>query len=100
MSKQVYRFGEDGSFLEPVIIEPDAAGNYTIPDDCTDVELPQPCYEPRFNHDTGAWEDITREEWLAKQPPQPREKTETELLTEKLEMMQKALDGLILGGDV
>ncbi|KYC67162.1 hypothetical protein [Heyndrickxia coagulans] len=91
MGKQVYRFGEDGSFLEPVIIEPDA----TIPDDCTDVELPQPCYEPRFNRDTGAWEDITREEWLAKQPQQPREKTETE----KLEMMQKALDDLILGGD-
>ncbi|MEK6459146.1 hypothetical protein AABM27_01430 [Heyndrickxia faecalis] len=93
-----------------IILDPD--GNYI--QDCyyesedqvknefenyTTVEPPQPCFEPRFNHDTGAWEDITQEEWLAKQPQQPREKTETEILTEKIEMMQKALDDLILGGD-
>ncbi|MED4933982.1 hypothetical protein [Heyndrickxia coagulans] len=99
MGKQVYRFDKDGYFREPVIIAPDADGKYTIPDDCTDVELPQPCFEPRFNREKGAWEDITREEWLAKQPPQPRQKTETEILTEKIEVMQKALDNLILGGD-
>lgn len=96
--------------MKYIILDPD--GNYI--QDCyyesedqvknefenyTTVEPPQPCYAPKFNKEKNEWEDITYEEWLAKQPQQPREKTETEILTEKIEMMQKALDDLILGGD-
>ncbi|MED4922131.1 hypothetical protein [Weizmannia sp. CD-2023] len=87
-----------------IILDPD--GNYI--QDCyyesedqvknefenyTTVEPPQPCFEPRC-----AWEDITQEEWLAKQPVLGVEKSEMEILQEKLGLMQQAIDDLILGG--
>lgn len=43
---QVYRYGEDFRFIEPVVIyETDDVGNYVIPSDCTAVPTPD---DPSF----------------------------------------------------
>ncbi|MCY8051721.1 hypothetical protein MOB99_15240 [Bacillus spizizenii] len=39
--KQVYKYDENFIFVEPVLVyEKDDAGNYVIPDSCTEVEPP------------------------------------------------------------
>lgn len=44
---QVYRYGEDFRFIEPVVIyEKDDVGNYVIPPDCTVVPTPD---DPSFS---------------------------------------------------
>lgn len=68
---QVYKYDDKGYFIEPVIIEANEDGSYTIPNSCTDVELPQPNYKPHFNIEKNEWEDITKEEWLTSLPEQP-----------------------------
>lgn len=95
--------------MKYIILDPD--GNYI--QDCyyesedqvknefenyTTVESPQPCYAPKFNKEKNEWTDITYEEWLAKQPALGVEKSEMEILQEKLGLMQQAIDDLILGG--
>ncbi|MBW7976619.1 hypothetical protein [Bacillus velezensis] len=37
---QVYEYDENFILTKPVIVEPDEEGNYTIPENCTDVQPP------------------------------------------------------------
>ena len=54
--KQVFRFNNEGYYIEPVVLEfPDSEGNYKIPDDCTEVELPQPNWKPKWTGEV--WEE-------------------------------------------
>lgn len=45
----VFRFNEQGEYIEPVELKPDEKGKYKIPFDCTEKELPQPNWNPIFN---------------------------------------------------
>ena len=60
--KQVFRFDDKGYYVEPVILEfPDENGNFEIPSDCTEVELPQPNWKPKWTGE--GWEEtITPDE--------------------------------------
>ncbi|WP_052137780.1 hypothetical protein [Heyndrickxia ginsengihumi] len=98
---QVYKYDDNGFFVEPVIIDKSEDGTYTIPENCTDKELPQPNYKPKFDKDKSEWvETLTEEEWLAQLPKPEVTKTPLEELQEKYDLMQKALDDLILGGAI
>ncbi|MEG7380109.1 hypothetical protein V5785_12385 [Bacillus subtilis] len=63
---QVYRYGEDFRFIEPVVIyETDDVGNYVIPPDCTVVPTPDDpsFFEPKFDPEKQEWvESATQEE--------------------------------------
>ncbi|WP_336804284.1 hypothetical protein [Bacillus subtilis] len=63
---QVYRYGEDFRFIEPVVIyETDDVGDYVIPSDCTAVPLPDDpsFFEPQFDPEKQEWvESATQEE--------------------------------------
>ncbi|NCT23825.1 hypothetical protein GWR57_07165 [Bacillus subtilis subsp. subtilis] len=63
---QVYRYDEDLLFVEPVIVtEMDEVGNYVIPADCTEVELPDSpsLFKPKFDSTAQTWiESATQEE--------------------------------------
>ncbi|MEH7511597.1 hypothetical protein V7146_02450 [Gottfriedia acidiceleris] len=75
--KQVYKFDEDGNYIEPVLIGDDEP----IPSDCTELELPQPNYKPVFKD--GSWvETITKEE-LEEIQNKPQAKSDFEALKEE-----------------
>ena len=93
--KQLYRFDENGNYIEPVIIEPDNLGEYHIPEDCTDIELPQPNYRPKFNKDKLVWEETVSEEELEEILNPPIQKTEIDILKEKNEKLESTLTELI-----
>ncbi|WEZ22042.1 hypothetical protein P5661_10920 [Bacillus subtilis] len=63
---QVYRYDENLLFVEPVIVtEMDEVGNYVIPADCTEVELPDSpsLFKPKFDSTDQTWiESATQEE--------------------------------------
>jgi hypothetical protein len=59
--KQVYRYDNDGHYIEPVVIE----DNQELPFNCTHSPLPQPNWKPVFNG-TEWIETATEEE---KNPP-------------------------------
>jgi hypothetical protein len=97
--KQVYRFNEKGEYIEPVLIFPDKDGNYNIPEDCTDKPLPQPNWRPIFDKEKGEWiETITQEELEQLQSRPQEQAISLEELKERINLMQSALDDLILGG--
>lgn len=75
--KQVYRFNDQGQYIEPVVI----ADNVPIPASCTDKPLPQPNWKPVFKN--GAWvETATADE---RNPPAPAPQPSVE---EKLAQME------------
>jgi hypothetical protein len=85
--KQVYKYDDEGRYVEPVLIGEEEE----IPVHCTDVELPQPNFKPVFQN--GAWvETITQEELdeLADKPKQP--------LEERLSLSEEAIDFLLMDG--
>ena len=92
--KQLYRFDEHGYYIEPVIIEPDELGEYHIPEDCTDIELPQPNYKPKFNKDKLAWDETVSDEELDDILNPPVQKTEIDILKEKNEELENTLKEL------
>jgi hypothetical protein len=53
--KQVYKYDNNGEFLEPVIIFPDDNDEYIVPEDCTEKPLPQPNYKPKFDKQLNDW---------------------------------------------
>ena len=58
--KQVFRFDNNGCYLEPVVIQE----GQDVPSDCTDQPLPQPNWKPVFKD--GKWiETVTPDELLA-----------------------------------
>jgi hypothetical protein len=73
--KIIHKYDENGKWIpsESTIIHPDSEGNYEIPADYTDKELPQPNYKPKFDIVKNEWiETITQEELdIMKNTPQP-----------------------------
>jgi hypothetical protein len=63
--KQVYKYDQDGKYIEPVIIVPNENGDYVLPESCTFEELPQPNWKPVFKN--GVWVETATEE--EKNPP-------------------------------
>lgn len=97
--KQVFRIDDQGFFVEPVMIAEDEE----LPGDCVDEMPPYGLYKPKYFG--GQWvEGATPEEIEAiKNPSLPKSdieilKEENEALKERIELMQAALDDLILGG--
>lgn len=90
-------FDPDGNYIQDCYYDSEDQVKNEF-ENYTTVEPPQPCYAPKFNKEKNEWTDITGEEWLAKQPVLGVEKSEMEILQEKLGLMQQAIDDLILGG--
>lgn len=90
--KQLYRFDEEGYYIEPVIIDMDKNGEYIIPEDCTEIELHQPNYKPKFNKEKLAWEETIGEDELEEilNPPE-QEKTDVDVLKEQNAELESAL---------
>ena len=84
--KQVYKYDNNGKYIEPVLLN----DNDPIPKNCTEKPLPQPNWKPVFQN--GDWVEIATEE--EKNPTSAPAMT-TEY---RLELMQQALDDLIMGG--
>jgi hypothetical protein len=89
----VYRYDENGFYVEPVHVED---GQQPIPINCTDQPLPQPNYKPQFSN--GSWVETLTQEEIDALLNTPKPKSELEVLKENQGLMQKALDDLILGG--
>ncbi|MGM9988887.1 MAG: hypothetical protein ACI35O_16900 [Bacillaceae bacterium] len=88
---QLYRFNEEGYYIEPVIIDMDKNGEYIIPEDCTEIELPQPNYKPKFNKDRLVWEETVSEDELEEILNPPTQKTEIDVLKENNLKLESAL---------
>lgn len=87
--KQVYKIDSEGYYVKPMLVE-------NTPSNCVEEAPPNGLYKAKFVD--GQWvEGLSQSEVdEIKNTPQP--KTEIELLKEKQDLMQQALDDLILGG--
>ncbi|PEJ57388.1 hypothetical protein CN692_13320 [Bacillus sp. AFS002410] len=90
--KQVYRFDENGKYIEPVLLGDDEE----IEEDCTEKPLPQPNYRPIFNG--SEWVETITQEELDEMLNRPQDKTEIEILKERLALSEAAIDFLIMNG--
>jgi hypothetical protein len=98
--KQVFKIDDDGFYIEPVIVKDDEE----LGEKLIETPIPEGLFSPRW--DGEKWvEGLTSEEieQLKQQnQPQPSEldllKQENAELKERIELMQAALDDLILGG--
>jgi hypothetical protein len=88
----VYRYDNNGYYIEPVYI----SEGEPIPSDCTDIPLPKINYKPQFVN--GKWIETLSQDEINALLNTPKPKTELDILKENQELMQKALDDLILGG--
>lgn len=61
MLQEVYKYGDDGKYIEPVMVEVDENGEYELPENCTDKKLPQPNIEPFFDKELDKWVELTPE---------------------------------------
>ncbi len=97
--KQVYKYNDQGKFVEPVIIIPNGDGEYELPDNCTDVPLPQPNWKPVFDTVKKEWiETITQEELEELQRPSERPLTDTEVLGQQ--MTERELEAMVQGQQI
>jgi hypothetical protein len=81
--KIAYKYNSEGKYIEPVTIQPNVFGMYTLPENHTFKMLPQPNWKCVFNEELDEWvETITQEEIDAIKNA-PREPTELELLTKQ-----------------
>ncbi|WP_066232599.1 hypothetical protein [Heyndrickxia sporothermodurans] len=95
----VYRFNDSGKFVEPVELLPDEEGNFDIPEDCTEKELPQPNWKPLFDKEKNEWvETITPEELeeLTKPPTIPL--SDTEILGQQ--MTERESEAMVQGQQI
>jgi N-methylhydantoinase B/oxoprolinase/acetone carboxylase alpha subunit len=92
MPKQIYRIDQDGYFIEPVLINEDEKP----PADCVEVFPTSGMYKQKWNGT--AWiEGLSQAAINAlKNVPQPV--SEMEQIKKNQELMQAALDDLLLGG--
>jgi hypothetical protein len=89
---QVYRYDSDGFYLEPVKIE----NSEEIPDNCTEDKPEDGLYKAKFEN--GTWvEGLSQAEIdVIKNDSKPFDPIEE--IKKQQELMQSALDDLILGG--
>jgi hypothetical protein len=52
---RVLKFDNYGNFIGLDFISPNANNEYDIPENCTEKELPQPNYKPRFDSELNEW---------------------------------------------
>lgn len=52
---QVYKYDENGTYIEPIILEPNEEDEYVLPENCTDKPLPQPNWKPIFDKVKNEW---------------------------------------------
>ncbi|MGF2617726.1 hypothetical protein FZC84_11870 [Rossellomorea vietnamensis] len=83
--KQVYRFDENGVYIEPVLIN----DTDEIPEGCLDVHIPEGFYQPRWNG-TEIVEGLPQEEidWIRNNEPSPPPSYE-EVLAENMELKER-----------
>jgi hypothetical protein len=91
--RKVHRFDKDGFYVEDVILEE----NQPTPSDCTEILMLEGIWLPA-KFEGGQWSTtLTQEEIEAKLnyiPPL----SEIDLLKKQQDLMQQAIDDLILGG--
>jgi hypothetical protein len=90
--RQVFRIDENGFYVEPVLLEKDQE----VPNDCSEAIPLEGLYKAKFVN--GEWvEGLTQEELdtLKNILPEPEP---LETLKKQQELMQQAIDDLILGG--
>jgi hypothetical protein len=90
--KFVYRIDKDGYYIEPVILKE----NDNIPSDCIETRPQDGFYKPQFVNNEWTEGETQEEIDAIKNAPQPL--SELEQLKKQQELMQSALDDLILGG--
>jgi hypothetical protein len=90
--RQVFRYDTEGFYIEPVILQNDQE----IPNDCSDKIPSEGLYKPQFVD--GEWvEGMPQEEVDAIKSILPEPDTLQEIKKQQ-ELMQQAIDDLILGG--
>lgn len=92
--KNVFRVDQEGYFVEPVRI----AEKEKAPIDCVDVTPPNGLYNPKWNG--SAWEEGMPQSEIDAIKNAPVQKTEIDILKEQQELMQQALDEIIMGGGI
>lgn len=90
--KEVYRYDENGIYIEPVILQ----DGDNIPVNCTEVKPTGSFYKGKFQN--GQWiESLTQAE-IDKLVNAPASVSELEQIKKSQELMQQAIDDMILGG--
>jgi hypothetical protein len=93
---EVYKYDENGRYVEPVEIEINEDGTYILPENCTDKPLPQPNYYPVYDHELGDWmETITEQELVARLSPSKIEELNAKCEETILGRFSVDLDGII-----
>jgi hypothetical protein len=90
--KQVFRYDNDGFYLEPVILQEDEE----LPFNCTEIQPPNGLHKGKFIN--GQWIETLSQDEIDAELNAPPEKTEIEILRENQKLMQEAIDDLILSG--
>jgi hypothetical protein len=92
--KQVFRIDNNGFYIEPVII----GDNELVPFDCREDAPQEGFHKIKRNAADNGWEEgLSQEEIEAiKNAPQPL--SDLEQLKKQQDLIQNALDDLILGG--
>jgi hypothetical protein len=72
--KQVYKYDNNGKYVEPVLI----ADGAPIPSSCTDKPLPQPNWKPVFKN--GAWVEMATDAERNPSAPAPQPSAEEKLV--------------------
>lgn len=83
--RTAYLYNEKGEYIRPVLV------NGELPENCTWVAPPVPNWKPVFQN--GVWVETATE--AEKKPIQ-----EPSEIEERLNLMQQALDDMILGGSL
>jgi hypothetical protein len=91
--KQVVRIDDAGFYVEPVILE----DNDRVPSDCVE-SVPPSLYKARYVD--GAWGEGASQAEIDALTSAPQPVSELEQLKRNQELMQAALDELLLGGGI
>jgi hypothetical protein len=91
--KQVVRIDSAGFYVEPVILE----DNDKVPSDCV-VEMPPSLYKAKYVG--GKWTEGASQAEIDALTSAPQPVSELEQLKRNQELMQAALDELLLGGGI
>lgn len=87
--KQFFRVDENGFYVAPVIAE-------EKPDDCVEETPPNGLYKPRWNGE--AWVEGASEAEIQEIKNRSFPPSEEDELRKRVELMQRVLDDLLLGG--
>jgi hypothetical protein len=90
--KRVFKIDSDGFYLEPVILQ----DNDKTPIDCVEIEPTGSFIKGKFTN--GVWEETATQQEIADLKNVPQPVSELEELKKNQELMQAALDDLLLGG--